>query len=196
MTRLFFDCEFIDCGHHIELLSIGIVRDDGQTYYAEPAEADFTQASPWVKQHVMRSMLRCQPGEDINPAEWEATVTPRAQIAAEIESFAGPGPRWYAYVDHYDWICLSQLYGPLVDRPAHWPWGSINLATLAEQVGIDPEDPEEMMPGEVELAAEHGLILPEGAHHALAGAWWDQLLWKRIQIRAGDDPDYAAVVDS
>ena len=38
--KIFFDTEFIEDGKTIDLLSIGAVRDDGETYYAEPAEAD------------------------------------------------------------------------------------------------------------------------------------------------------------
>lgn len=30
----FFDTEFIDLGNRVELVSIGIVREDGRTFYA------------------------------------------------------------------------------------------------------------------------------------------------------------------
>ncbi len=33
MTRYFYDCEFLENGNTIELISIGIVADDGREYY-------------------------------------------------------------------------------------------------------------------------------------------------------------------
>lgn len=34
MTRYDYDCEFLEDGKTIALISIGIVADDGRTYYA------------------------------------------------------------------------------------------------------------------------------------------------------------------
>jgi len=51
--RIWFDTEFIDDGKNIELLSIGMVREDGKTYYAEAKEADRSRATGWVSQNVL-----------------------------------------------------------------------------------------------------------------------------------------------
>ena len=42
--RIWFDTEFIEDGRTVDLLSIGMVREDGATYYAEPAETDRDRA--------------------------------------------------------------------------------------------------------------------------------------------------------
>lgn len=203
--RLFFDCEFIDRGDAgIELLSIGIVREDGATYYAEPAEARLTHMNAFVAEHVVPHLVSQRTHTLDNDLARTHTVKPRRQIADEIAEFAGEDPRWYAYVDHYDWVCLSGLYGSLVDRPVSWPWGSVNLHTLAGLAGVDAE--EEMLSEEqltappLAVTVGHDLWvgppLPAGAHHALAGAIWDRVLWDLIQLRAGDDPELAALVAS
>jgi hypothetical protein len=198
MTRLFYDWEFVDTGDRLIGLSLGIVREDGATYYAETPDAHHlfeslpTELTSWLHGHVVPHLHR---GDMIKP---------RGQIAEEVGAFAGPSPRWYGYVDHYDWVLLSQLYGTLVDRPRHWPYGSIDLATLAELVGIDPEEDmlsEERLtapPLSITVAFDlwSGPPLPAGAHHALAGAIWTRVLWDLIQRRAGDDPDCAVLVDA
>ena len=44
--RIWFDTEFIEDGRTIDLLSIGMVRDDGLEYYAEPQEAARERGCP------------------------------------------------------------------------------------------------------------------------------------------------------
>lgn len=175
--RLFFDCEFIEDGRTIELLSIGVVREDGATYYAEPLEATFRGASAWVAEHVIPHMTRAPaPGEGSLEAFHRARATvlkPRKEIAAELLEFAGPSPEWWAYVCQYDWVALRQLYGRMVDMPEGWPYGCRDVEELTRLCGMRDLD---FMPAEHELVGPHAgrgdLILPEGAHHALAGAWY------------------------
>ena len=45
--RVYYDTEFLEDGKTIELLSIGIVRADGQEYYAVISDADWDR----VRQH-------------------------------------------------------------------------------------------------------------------------------------------------
>ena len=52
--RYWFDTEFIEDGKTIDLLSIGIVSDDGRAYYATSAEADRSKASPWVREGLRK----------------------------------------------------------------------------------------------------------------------------------------------
>lgn len=171
MNNCWLDCEFIDRGSaSIELLSIGIVRGDHATYYAEPREARLTGCSEFVLKHVL-PVLHTADGLSKAPRD---IVKPRHQIANEIVDFVGPSPIWWAYYDHYDWVALSGLYGTLVDRPAGWPMRCRDVAELATLAGMG--DGEGWIVPENAIAEQHGLLLPEGAHHALAGAWWCQAL--------------------
>ena len=57
--RIFFDTEFIDTGRKIHLISIGLVRADGEEYYAESKDVDLSRACDWVK-HARRRTHRPQ----------------------------------------------------------------------------------------------------------------------------------------
>ena len=105
--KIWFDTEFIEDGKTIDLLSIGMIRLDGQTYYAEPAEADRSRAGEWVQKNVLPHL--------------RGPIKPRAQIAAEIIEFAGDAPEFWAYYAAYDWVVLCQLYGTMMDLPKGWP---------------------------------------------------------------------------
>lgn len=54
--KYFFDTEFIEDGKTIELLSIGIVSEDGREFYAESLDADHSKA----EESGSRSGNNCQ----------------------------------------------------------------------------------------------------------------------------------------
>lgn len=155
--RIFFDTEFIEDGKTIELLSIGLVREDGQYYYAEPEETDRDRASPWVRENVLPFMT--------GPKEQ------RKNIAADIVRFAGEKPEFWAYYADYDWVALCQLYGTMMQLPAGWPMFCMDLKQLAVSRG-NPKLPDHIT-GEV--------LGPP--HNALADARWTMLAW-RFLMRA------------
>lgn len=51
--KIFFDTEFIEDGKTIDLISIGMVRDDGEELYLENRECNLSRASPWVTENVL-----------------------------------------------------------------------------------------------------------------------------------------------
>lgn len=118
--RIWFDAEFIDDSRTIELLSIGLVREDGAEFYAEAAEADRSRAGEWLSANVLPHL--------------KGPVLPRAEIAHRIVSFAGAAPEFWADHAAYDWVALCQLYGRMIDIPAGWPWYCRDVRWLRDQI--------------------------------------------------------------
>ena len=52
-VKYFYDTEFIDDGRTIELISIGVVAEDGREYYAISTEFDPERAGRWVRTNVL-----------------------------------------------------------------------------------------------------------------------------------------------
>jgi hypothetical protein len=146
--RIWFDTEFIEDGRTIDLLSIGLVREDGQVYYAEPEETNYKNASKWVWDNVIPHL---KGGE---------YAKPRAQIAREIVEFAGEKPEFWAYYADYDWVVLCQLFGTMMDLPKGWPMYCRDLKQAADERG-NPTLPEQ---GTTE-------------HFALNDACWAKRAW-------------------
>lgn len=119
--KIFFDTEFIEDGRTIDLISIGLVRDDGREYYAESADCDLERASPWVRQHVFPSLT--------------GNRLPRSVIASDLVSFCGGEPEFWAYFADYDWVVLCQLYGTMMDLPANWPKYCLDLKQVVHGLG-------------------------------------------------------------
>lgn len=144
--RIWFDTEFYEDGERIKLISIGMVREDGATYYAETTHgAQIASISPWLKENVWPHL---QHGD---------AVKDRATIQSEIIEFAGEAPEFWAYYADYDWVVLCQLFGTMMDLPEGWPMFCRDLKQLAVDVG-DPKLPEQA----------------STEHNALADALWNR----------------------
>src|SRR5665811_783334 len=105
--RIFFDTEFVETGTIIDLISIGLVKEDGSTYSAISSEFDLGRAlsHPFVGKEVM---------PHLDSADfWK----PRLMIAEQIVGFVGKQPEFWADYGAYDWVALCQLYGTMMQLP-------------------------------------------------------------------------------
>ena len=107
MMRVWFDTEFIDDGRTIDLISIGLVRDDGHYYYAESSECNLASAGDWVKKNVIPHLT--------------GPRFTRAELRSDILTFCGSKPEFWAYYCSYDWVALCQLFGTMMSLPKGWP---------------------------------------------------------------------------
>lgn len=156
--RIFLDTEFIENGKTIELLSIGLVREDGAELYLENAEADLSQASPWVRAHVLPHLYR---GEELQLSRGPRRT--RAEIAQAMLAFVGAEPEFWGYYADYDWVVVCQLYGTMMDLPKGWPMFCRDLQQLVLERG-NPT-----LPGQT-----------GDDHHALNDARWMRDAWREI----------------
>jgi hypothetical protein len=166
VSTYLYDTEFIersDCGHMwLDLVSIGIVNEDGQReYYAISTEFDPEPAPPWVRRNVLDKLP--SPGD---PA-WRS----RARIQAEVTEFLtadGP-PELWAWYAAYDHVVLCQLYGAMPHLPRAFPRFTRDLRQLWEEVGSPTLPPP-----------------PPDAHDALADARHNLTRWRVLApLRAG-----------
>ena len=145
-TRYYLDTEFIEAPGVLDLISIGIVCEDGREYYAVSAEFDRARASRWVVDNVFPHLPPHGAWKD------------RHTIAAEILAFtAGTTPEFWAYFADYDWVALCWLFGTMMDLPKGWPMFCMDLKQSMTERGIGRD----MLP--VQVGTEH---------HALADARW------------------------
>ncbi len=109
--RYFYDTEFIDNGRTIELISIGVVAEDGREYYAISTEFDPDRAGSWVRKNVLPKL----------PSPSSKLWRSRRQIRAELEDFfdidGDETIELWAWVGAYDHVVLCQLWGPMTDLP-------------------------------------------------------------------------------
>lgn len=149
----YFDTEFIEDGHTIDLLSIAMVSEGGNAIYFENAEADLSRANDFVREHVL---------PHLGPVEKRVS---RVAIRHAILDFVGPdtSPLFIAYYAAYDWVALCQLFGEMVDLPKTWPFFCIDLKQELMQRGVE-------------------MYQPDGQrHHALDDAMWVRSAWQFLE---------------
>lgn len=127
--RYFLDTEFSNRGpkHPIELISIGIVAEDGREFYACNSEFKARQANDWVRSNVLPHLPDKHPipppwGSPRRWMESEAWLRP-AGILASLWGFIGddPAPEFWGYYSHFDFVLVQQLFGDFEHWPDGWP---------------------------------------------------------------------------
>ena len=145
--KYFYDSEFIEDGTTIELISIGVVCEDGREYYAVSTDFVPERAGPWVRRNVLPKL----------PSPSSPLWRSRQRIREDLYQFLVPRPavrpELWAWAGAYDHVALCQLWGSMVDLPTALPRYTNELRQHWDQHGR-PELPP----------------VPADAHDALADA--------------------------
>lgn len=173
--KYFYDTEFIEDGKTIDLISIGIVAEDGREFYAINEECKLKKASQWVKENVLLHL----------PPHWRNTTDQdspnirgqslawmsRGGIKERITDFCDPvkygKPEFWGYYADYDHVVLCQLFGTMMDLPKGWPMYTNDIKQLCDSLG-NPKLPEQ----------------GKGEHHALADAKWNRQAYEFLLLKA------------
>ena len=157
MTRYYYDCEFLEDGRTIDLISIGIVAEDGREYYAVSKQATRGDLARRIRKHdwLMANVVPSLPqphGDWINsmPRRWafdylSPLVHERDRIADEVRDFLLAGdtaPELWAWYGAYDHVVLCQLWGRMIDLPKGIPMYTRDLKQECDRLG-NPEMPEQ-----------------------------------------------------
>lgn len=173
--RVFYDTEFIERGprYPIKLISIGMVREDGVEYYAvngdlRSSELRALHEDDWLRENVLAHLpCKTEPLEGLGFGLDDAhpDVKSMNRIALDVDAFCdvdlgeGEKAELWAYYADYDHVVLSQLFGRMVDLPAHMPMYTRDLKQFMDDV--------EVSHGPVNWKQQTG-----DEHHALADAKW------------------------
>lgn len=144
MTIYCYDTEFLEDGRTIDLISIGIVCEDGREYYAVNADADWDRIreNDWLMENVVvhlpthsTGLVKKRTGFGERGWRWgginmrDSRVKPKWVIANEVRDFllASSHPQLWAYYAAYDHVALAQLWGRMIDRPKGIPMWTNDL---------------------------------------------------------------------
>jgi hypothetical protein len=205
--KFFYDTEFIEGFtqsidnkpvHTIQLISIGIVRDDGIKYYAISSEYDYDSSDFWVKQNVIQPLYLATVPEaarsEYSVENFHQTFgKPNSQIAEEIKDFIqrGLASFWdeekgeftdnaelYGYYSDYDHVLFCSLFGRMIDLPAGFPMLTIDLKQmLDEALRIRGNNKKEKLE---DVKAHRDYPKNPSEHDALADAQWNMALYEFI----------------
>jgi hypothetical protein len=158
--RYFYDCEFIEDGLTVDLVSIGVVDESGREFYAVSTEFDGSRAIPWVRRNVLDKLP-----SPAHPA-WRTRDRIRADLLAFLTAPGEPVELW-AWYAAYDHVVLCQLWGAMPALPRAIPRFTHELRQRWEDAGQPP------------LPAA-----PPDQHDALADARHNLARWRAIAAAA------------
>lgn len=211
MARFFIDFEFIEGfhkplfgkrRHFIDIISVGIVCEDGREYYAISNEFNEKDADSWVYAnviaHLPKRKVSLGPGGDSPRIISESLLWKNnKQIATEIVAFISNTlgnseaithrlktypPEFYGYYSDYDWVLFCSLFGRMIDLPVGFPMYCRDL----KQMFDDKISPQEIMGIGYEAAVERlkkkvGYPIQKDEHNALADAKWNMELYRFLK---------------
>ncbi|SKY55070.1 Gp101 [Mycobacteroides abscessus subsp. bolletii] len=193
MTVYCYDTEFLEDGKTIDLISIGIVCEDGREYYAVNSELpiDPIRKNAWLMTNVIphlpitggASLERWlkhsrnsypQPSVDLVDVDRkDARVKPKWVIANEVREFLvadGFLPELWAYYAAYDHVAFAQLWGRMLDLPTGFPMYTRDLVQEMDRLGVSKD----------------AVPQPENAHDALADARWNIAMLHKLRAAAAE----------
>lgn len=218
--KYFIDTEFRESPNTIDLISIGVVCEDGREYYAVSKDFDIKAAWNsydytlqdfygvhkvyWLRKNVLKAIyleLYDKYEEEVRIALYRNVylkLLPKnftyrnfkklinkfgktnKQIAEEIKEFCyysyseaqieNADIQFYGYYADYDHVCLSWLYGRMIDLPKGFPQYTKDIQQMIDDNNIDKE-----------------LLLEEvpqvNCHNSLEDARWNMKLYNFITIK-------------
>ena len=128
MARIFYDCEFIEDGTTIELVSLGAVDEAGREFYAVSRQFDALRAGPWVRRNVLDKL---PPASD---PVWRSRLQIREAFYEFVTAGEGEAELW-AWNAPYDHVVIAQLWGAMPDLPRALPRFTRDLRQRWDDVG-------------------------------------------------------------
>lgn len=172
--RIFYDTEFVEDGRTIGLLSIGLVADNGDEYYAVVDDTGLlarAAANPWLRDNVLSSLPVREYADGTGGTRWDwwpdhrdyDRIKTRGEIADDVERFVRsyPDPQLWAWYAAYDHVAYAQLFGRMIDLPEGMPMFTCDLKQRAVELG-DPRVPEQQ-------AGEHNALADARHNRTIAG---------------------------
>lgn len=152
--NIFYDTEFLEDGKTIDLISIGLVREDGKELYLlnKDMNTENAFADDWVRENVLKGIFKEMddlfldehdghpPFEFNEPEFWwllDKYGSTRKEIKEEILKFVGKNPIFYGFCVSYDHVVLCQLWGKMIDIPKGWRYYTRDIRQTIDELNFD-----------------------------------------------------------
>lgn len=178
--RVFFDTEFTGLHQNTTLISIGLVAESGEAFYAELMDYDKSQVDDWLQRNVIDNLTLKGEPEGVATA-WEIDENNVAKVFAPSGGVANLLKLWLEQWESvemwsdclaYDWVLFNQLFGHAFNIPKNVYYIPFDICTLFKVKGIDPY---------ISREGFAGLDSQEQKHNALWDARVIKACYERLQ---------------
>ena len=126
--KIFFDTEFTGLHAKTTLMSIGLVDENGRTFYAELDDYDKTQVDDWLEDNVVSNFT----GENtMNMKQLKSALTEWLVAYDSVEIWSD--------CLAYDWVLFNSIFGTAFDIPKNVYYIPFDICTMMKLKGVDPD---------------------------------------------------------
>lgn len=167
--RYFYDTEFHERGpgHPIELISIGIVSENGRELYLINSDFDWDDPkhtdSPsieWLRENVKPHVIGTQ---------LDSYGVPFAEIKSRLLRFVDRTAELWAYYAAYDHVVFAQVFGTMAQLPFKSWMHTMDLRQVIRSMHLSKES----------------LPQQQNEHLAIDDARWNKRVWEYIFLGNG-----------
>lgn len=147
--KIFFDTEFTGLHQKTTLISIGLVTENEDTFYAEFTDYDTSQVDDWIQTNVVDNLLFNEGTYTNEPNSVRVkgdTILIRQALTEWLSKFEQV--EMWSDCLAYDWVLFNQIFGHAFNLPENVYYIPFDLSTLFKVKGIDPDIRREKMEGD------------------------------------------------
>jgi hypothetical protein len=158
-TKIFFDTEFTGLHQNTTLISIGLIAESGQTFYAELNDYDKSQVNEWLQKNVIKNLIMFEPKEDEeehfsilrhedNPVGNDLYKSYSVQLRCNKKKLKLELEKWLSQFKEvemwgdfiaYDWVLFCEIFGGAFNIPKNVYYIPFDISTLFKTRGIDTD---------------------------------------------------------
>ena len=142
---IFMDTEFSNGPNGLTLISLAMVTNEGNSFYAVSSEFTAEQCIPYVQKKVLPQL------------KGETPISRDAIREGIIDLIGNKRPSFWGYCPAFDWVLMSGLWRGIDNMPEKWP----KYCLCVRQLALDHNVPSSSLPPK-----------PHTKHHALEDALW------------------------
>lgn len=169
--KYWYDTEFYEDGSTIDLISIGIVAEDGRELYLENGNFDWNRVP---KDHWLWENVYPHLNFDSRLSKSDIASTVRWFITNQGWSYDN---ELWGYYSSYDHVVLAQLFGRMVDMPYGVPWFTQDIRQVKAMLKAEGWD--------YEFPKQESV-----AHNALNDARWTKQAYEHIMKFAHGEEEW------
>lgn len=137
--KVFFDTEFTGLHQNTTLISIGLIAENGNTFYAEFTDYDRTQVDSWIEENVISNLYL--PYESKGSYEEFTIRGSKKWIKIFLYEWLSQFDTVEIWSDclAYDWVLFNEIFGHAFNIPKNVYYIPFDICTLFKIKGVDPD---------------------------------------------------------
>lgn len=169
---IFFDSEFTGLRQNTTLISIGLISDEGERFYAELTDFDESQCDEWIEKNVLSHLILSGNDElarELGDDNMTTVVLGnKEQVRHELQEWLNnfrDNIQFVSDVCHYDMVLLIDLlYGSAMMMP---PWINPCCHDISQDIAmiLDISEKDAFDMSREQLLTNRNIDLPKGQKH-------------------------------